>query len=291
MLGGRASVTGPQVETHVEATGDERVRATHGAWWTWQWRGWAQWRLDGWILVLAAATVVVDVVSAWTGVSLGALGRIPLSPALPLAVALLARIGRSALGFGRTDLRAWREVAVGLGAVLLGAVVAYGLAVGSAAEAGGLVVAAAGEELVYRLAVLVLAGAFAAHVAGRDWRHPAGWGTGPGVVALLAGALAFSALPGHVVQMQGLVSVPPFASLAVLLGWVVLRTGVLWPAIAAHALLNVSTITVGVTEAPDALRLLLAAVTLCAVVVGADVAGRRTGRLRPVPSVIDLTAV
>jgi hypothetical protein len=28
-----------------------------------------------------------------------------------------------------------------------------------------------------------------------------------------------------------------------------------------------------------------------ALLVGADVAGRRTGRLRPVPSVIDLTAV
>ena len=91
--------------------------------------------------------------------------------------------------------------------------------------------------------------------------------------------------------MQGLESVPPFASLALLLGWVVLRSGVVWPAIAAHALLNVSTITVDATEAPGALRLSLAAVTLCAVVVGADVAGRRTGRLRPVPSVIDLTAV
>jgi hypothetical protein len=153
-------------------------------------------------------------------------------------------------------------------------VLAYSFAVGGAAPATGLVVAAAGEELVYRLAVLVVVGALAARIAGRDWRQPARWGTGPGAVALVAGALAFSALPGHVVQMHGLVSVPPFASLAVLLGWVVLRTGVLWPAIAAHALLNVSTITVGATEAPGALRLSLAAVTLCAVVVGADVAGR-----------------
>ena len=106
MLGGKASVTGPQVATHhVEASGDERVRATQAAWWTWQWRGWAPWRLDGWILVLAATAVVVDVASAWTGVSLGTLGRIPVSPALPLAIVLVARIGRSALGFGRADRR------------------------------------------------------------------------------------------------------------------------------------------------------------------------------------------
>jgi membrane protease YdiL (CAAX protease family) len=101
----------------------------------------------------------------------------------------------------------------------------------------------------------------------------------------------FSALPGHVVQMRAAASVVSFASLAVVLGWVVLRTGAIWPAIVAHAVLNLTTITVFTIDAPSGLRLGLAAGTLVALVVGADVAGRRSGRLRPVPSLIDLTAV
>src|SRR6185295_10584793 len=209
----------------------------------------------------------------------------------PLVVLLVVHLGARHLGCSRAALRAWREVAVVMGIVLAAAVLVYSLDVGGPGQATGLVVAAAGEELVYRLAVIVLVGALAARVAGRDWRHPDRWGTGPGAIALVGGAVAFSALPGHVVQIGGLASAVPFASLAVLLGWVVLRTGMIWPAIAAHALLNLTTITVSATDAPGALRLALAAATLGAVVVGADVAGRRTGRLRPVPSVIDLTAV
>jgi hypothetical protein len=288
MLGGATRAAGRQVQ---DPSANERGRATHAAWWTWQWRGWAPWRLDGVVLVLAASAVVLDVASAWLDISLGAIGRIPVSPALPVALLLAARLGVARLGWTRADARAWREVAVGLGLVLVGAVVAYSVDVAGPGAAGGLVAAAAGEELVYRLAVVVVAGALAARVLGRDWRRPDRWGTGPGLVGLVAGAVAFSALPGHVVQMSSLASAVPFASLAVLLGWVVLRTGAIWPAIAAHALLNLTTITVTATEAPGALRLALAAATLGAVVVGADVAGRRTGRLRPVPSVIDLTAV
>jgi hypothetical protein len=288
MLGGATRVAGRHVQ---DPSASECARATHSAWWTWQWRGWAPWRLDGVVLVLAASAVVLDVASAWLDVSLGTIGRIPVSPALPFALLLAARVGAARLGWTRADARAWREVAVGLGVVLVGAIVAYSVEVAGPGAAGGLVVAAAGEELVYRLAVVVVAGTLAARVLGRDWRHPDRWGTGPGLVGLVSGAVVFSALPGHVVQVSSLASAVPFASLAALLGWVVLRTGAIWPAIAAHALLNLTTITVTATEAPGALRLALAAATLGAVVVGADVAGRRTGRLRPVPSVVDLTVV
>ncbi|HEY8215881.1 MAG TPA: CPBP family intramembrane glutamic endopeptidase [Acidimicrobiia bacterium] len=267
------------------------MRATRSAWWTWQWRGWAPWRLDTAALALASAAVLVDVASAWVDTSLGTLGRIPVSPALPIAVLLAARLGAASLGCTRAAVHAWREVAAVMTVVLVGTVVTYSVDVGGPGQAVGLFVAAAGEELVYRLAVIVLVGALAARIAGREWRRVDRWGTGPGAVGLVGGALAFSALPGHVVQMQSLATAAPFASLAILLGWVVLRTGAIWPAIAAHALLNLTTITVTATEGPGALRLALAAATLCAVVVGADVAGRRTGRLRPVPSVIDLTAV
>ncbi len=117
------------------------------------------------------------------------------------------------------------------------------------------------------------------------------WGTAPGLVALLVGAITFSALPGHVQQMRGFTSIAPFASLAIVLGWVVLRTGALWPAIAVHAVLNLATITAFSVGAPAGLRLGLAGATLVALVVAADVAGHRTGRLRPVPSAIDLTTL
>jgi len=287
MLGGTTRLAGRQGEARTR----EIERATEGAWWSCRWRGWAPWRLDATILVLAAFTVGVDVVSAWADVSGGYLGRIPVSPALPVALVLAGRVGAGVLGCSRAAVRAWREYAVAIGAVLALSIGVYSVDVGGPREAVGLVVAAVAEELVYRLAALVLAGALAARLVGRDWRRPDAWGTGPGVAALLVGAVMFSALPGHVAQMQGVSSAVPFASLALVLGWVVLRTGAIWPAIAAHAVLNLATITAFAIDAPGGLRLALAASTLVALVVAADVAGRRTGWLRPVPSVIDLTAV
>ena len=269
----------------------DAARATRDAWWARRWRGWAGWPLDGRVLLLAAAAVVVDVATAWIDLSIGHLGRIPLSPALPLAVLLAARLGAAALGWSRAGILAWREYAVVVGTVTAVGVVAYASDVGGAQEAIGLVVAAVGEELVYRLALLVVVGAATAWLLDRDWRDPRHWGTAPGVVALGAGAVVFTALPGHVAQMQGVTTVLPFASLAIVLGWVVLRTGAVWTTIVAHSLLNLATMTVLADGAPVALSAALAAATLVALVAAADLAGRRDGRLRPVPSVIDLTAI
>jgi membrane protease YdiL (CAAX protease family) len=288
MLGGTARVAG----RHDAPRRDREVAgATAGSRWAMQWRGWAPWQLDATILFLAALTVVVDVASAWADISIGRLGRVPISPALPIALVLAARIGCGALGFSRAGVRAWREYAVAIGAVLVIAIAGYVSDVAGLGEAIGLVGAAAGEELVYRLALLVIVGAVTARACKREWRDPRQWGTAPGVVALLVGAMAFSALPGHVAQMRGFTSIAPFASLAIVLGWVVLRTGTLWPAMAAHAVLNLATITAFSVDAPAGLRLGLAGATLVALVIAADVAGHRTGRLRPVPSAIDLTAV
>jgi hypothetical protein len=255
-----------------------------------RWRGWAPWRLDVWTVALAALAVVVDVASAWANLSLGRVGGIIVSPALPLACVVAGRIGAVALGCSRTGLRAWREFGAVFGGTLLASVVLFGVEVGETGEAVGLVVAAAGEELVFRLCVLVVAGAVAARLAGREWRSPEQWGTSVGSIALLVGAIVFSALPGHVVQVRGVASAVPFASLALVLGWVVLRTGAIWPVIVAHALLNLVTVTTAGVQAPGSVRLGLAAATLVALVAGADLAARRTGRLRPVPTVIDLTA-
>ena len=84
---------GPKVVEAVPVAGvDEIARATAGGRWTLRWRGWADWSLSRATIVLAAAAVALDVTTAWTGVSLGALGRIPISPALPLALVLVARL-------------------------------------------------------------------------------------------------------------------------------------------------------------------------------------------------------
>ena len=290
MLGGTDQGASPRAASRSSDV-DAVRRATADAWWAWRWRGWAPWRLDSRIVVLAALTVAIDLVTAWADVSIRALGGIPVSPALPIAGVVASCLGLSALGWGRAGLHAWREFGIVTGAVLLTAMVVASVELGGPGFALGLIVAAVGEELVFRLALVVVVGALVARVCGRDWRHVESWGMAPGVCALLAEALAFSALPGHVVQIHGPETAVPFASLALLLGWVVLRTGAIWPAIVAHAVLNFVTLTIARFDAPSTLRLALAAATLVALVVGADVAGRRTGRLRPVPSVIDLTTV
>jgi membrane protease YdiL (CAAX protease family) len=291
MLGGMRQSIGTRARPATDAGADAARRATATAWWAWRWRGWAPWRLEPVIVALAALAVLLDLATAWADVSLRWLGGVPISPALPLAGAAAVGIGASALGCTRSGVRAWRELAIVAGALMVIAGAVAIVELGGAGVALGLVVAAVGEELVFRLAVLVVAGALVARLAGRDWRRVESWGTGTVVAALLAGALAFSSLPGHVAQIHGPGSAVPFASLGVLFGWVVLRTGALWPAVVAHALLNFVTLTAARVGAPTSLRLALAAATLIGLVVGADVAGRRTGRLRPVPSVIDLTVV
>jgi hypothetical protein len=166
----RSIVTGGSqvVEVVPVAAVDEIARATGGGRWTLRWRGWADWSLNRTTIVLAAAAVALDVATAWTGVSLGALGRIPISPALPLALLLVGRLRPRSAARSRAGLGAWREFAVGLGAVLGLAILVYGVTLGRPLEAGGLIVAALGEELVFRLAAVLVIGACVAAAMGRD---------------------------------------------------------------------------------------------------------------------------
>ena len=249
----------------------------------WQWRRWTRWPLSVPIVVLAALTVVVDVVTAWIDVSLGSLGRVPISPALPLGVALALMVGLRRLGLDPANRRAWREFLLIGGAALATAVCSYSISIGGTHEAVGLVLAALGEELVYRLAVVVVVGVVAARLLGRSWRNSEDWGLGPGIVALLAGGLIFALLPGHVAQMNGALTALPFASLGVVLGYAVLRTGALLPAVVVHAFLNIVTIAVIVGEVSAGLRAGLAVAALVALVSGTVVAGQRLGILRRVP--------
>ncbi len=284
MSGGTRTVAGDR------PTPDAVAAVTREGRWELRWRGWADWPLSPLIVALAAVAVAVDVATAWTGTSLGSIGGIAISPALPLALLVAAGIGAGRLGWNRPALLAWREVAVGLGALLLFSVLAYAVTLHRPGQALGLVLNAFGEELVFRVAVVVVLGAGCARLLGRPWRNPGQWGSAPGFVALGGAAIVFSVLPGHVEQMTGPTTTLPFAAFALVLGYTVLRTGTVWPAVLVHALVDVATFAVWSGAAPAGLRLAVVAVALLALVGGADLAGRRLGLRSPAPTVIDLHA-
>ena len=248
---------------------------------TWRWLRWTRWPLTQTVVMLAAVTVAFDVATAWAGFSLGHLGRIPVSPTLPLEAVLVLAVGPRRLGLDRVNLAAWREFIGIAGGALVFGVYEYSVHIGGFREAAGLVLAALDEELVYRLAVLVLVGAVTARLMGRNWRNAESWGTGPGVVALLSAGLVFTLLPGHLAQVTDSLHAVPFACLGVLLGYAVLRTGALFPAAVVHALLNLATIAALSGQMSLVLRGALSATALVALLLGTMVAGRRLGLLRP----------
>ena len=248
----------------------------------WRWCRWTRLPLTPAILGVAVLTVVVDVVTAWGDVSFGHLGRISISPALALGALLAFMVGLRRLGLDRANLVAWREFLAVSGAALLFGMLEYAMNLGGSREAFGLVLAALGEELVYRLAVLIIVGAVCAALLGRNWRNAEDWGVGPGIVALLAAGLVFTFLPGHISQISDGLHALPFACLGVVLGYAVLRTGALFPAAVVHALLNLATIAALEGEVSAGVRGLLAATALVTLVLATIVAGRRLGILRPV---------
>jgi membrane protease YdiL (CAAX protease family) len=255
---------------------------------SWRWRSWTRWPLSFGLCLLAALTVVIDVATAWLDISMGHLGRVPISPALPLGLVLAWVVGPRRLGLDAANRKAWREFLTVSFAVLIWGVVSYSVQIGGAAEAFGLVVAAFGEELVYRLAVLIAVGALVARLTGHPWRNSEDWGPIAGITALAGSGLIFTLLPGHVAQMNGALTALPFASLGVVLGYAVLRTGALFPAVVVHAFLNLATIAVLSGEVSLSLRTTLVLAALVALVFGTVVAGVRLGMLRHAPSHVDL---
>jgi Type II CAAX prenyl endopeptidase Rce1-like len=249
----------------------------------WRWCRWTRWPLTPAILALAALTVAFDVTSAWLDVTLGHLGRVPVSPTLPLELLLVSMVGWRRVGLDRANLLAWREFLVISGGVLLFGIWQYSLRVGGLREALGLVLAALDEELVYRLAVLVLVGALCAKLSGHNWRNSEDWGVGPGVIAVVASGVVFAVLPGHVAQMTDTLHALPFVCLGIVLGYAVLRTGALFPAAVVHALLNLATIAAWAGAISLPLRTALAAAALVALLLGTVVAGRRLGIYRQMP--------
>lgn len=138
---------------------DEHARATG---WAWRWTGWASWPISAAVLWVCAAAVVLDVTTSWLGEPEWYLGRISLSPTLPLAALLVALIGPGHLGCSRQSLRAWREFLLLGGPIVLVWCISYPQSVADWRDVEGIVVAVAGEELVYRLAAVLLIGAVCA---------------------------------------------------------------------------------------------------------------------------------
>jgi len=248
----------------------------------WLWRRWTRWPLTPTIVLVAALALAVDAITAWQHVTIGSLGRVEMSPALPIGIVLALLVGLRRLGLDRANLLAWREFLLVCGGVLAFGIWQYTARIAGFQEAVGLVIAALDEELVYRLAVLILVGAACAALVGRNWRNAEDWGFGPGLVALLASGLMFTLLPGHVAQMSNTLHALPFAALAIVLGYAVLRTGALLPAVMVHALLNLVTIAALNSNTPAAWRSAFAASALLALVGCTILAGRRLGILQRV---------
>jgi hypothetical protein len=237
---------------------------------------------------LATIVVVVDVASAWWGAPTWAIGRVVVSPALPFAIVLVAAVGVARVGGDRALLAAWREFLIGAGAALAVASLAWARPLGGSERIVGVLIGATTEEVVYRLAAIVVIGAGCARLLGRDWRDTAKWGGTPIAAALAGAAVLFSVLPGHVEQMTGASSIASFASLALLLGYAVVRTGSLLPGVLAHVALDVLTLAFLAGEIDGSVRAASAATLLTALILGVMVAGRRLGLRRRVPAEIDL---
>jgi hypothetical protein len=240
------------------------------------------------VLWVCAVAVGLDVGTAWWGKPEWYLGRISMSPALPLAVVLVVLIGPRHLGFSRTSLRAWREFLLLGGPLVLVWSISYPGNVAVLRDVEGVVIAVAGEELVYRLAAVLLIGALCARIVGRNWRDTAQWGSGPAIAGLVGGGLVFSVLPGHVAQMTGATNILPFLSLGILLGYVLLRSGSIIPGFLVHLAIDLAALSYLAGELPAGLRVFVDVGALVGVVLGLMLAGRRLGMRRRMPRVIDL---
>ena len=276
-------------EQHTDPTAAPgNVEHVSSSGWAWRWTGWASWPISTAVLWVCAVAVVVDVATSWWGQPEWYLGRISMSVALPLGVALVAMIGPRNLGFSRRSFAAWREFLILGGPVLLVWCISYPQSVAEFRDVEGIVVAVAGEELIYRMAAVILIGSLCARLAGRNWRDTAQWGTGPAIGGLVGAGLVFSSLPGHVDQMNGAANILPFLSLAVLLGYTALRSGSIIPGFLVHLTIDLAALAYFAGAMPNGLRVVVDVGALIGLELGLMLAGRRLGLRRRMPRVIDL---
>lgn len=247
-----------------------------------RWRGWSDLQFLDWVVPLAGPIVLMETLAAWAGVAWHPAGGVAVTPVLPAAVLLASLIGWRQLGFSKQQLRAWRGC-VACTALLLVVVSAMFLErVGPPRALLSFFASATEEELVFRLAAPVFAGGATAYVLHRAPNDLKAWGTGPRVVALLVAGLAFGAGPGHLAQVGTHAwRMLPFVTTALLLTYVVLRTGNLVVGLLVHAVLNVATVCYLSGDISRDTWALLVIVVLLGFARGAERAGHRLGLMTP----------
>jgi len=246
-----------------------------------QWSGWTDLRCPPIAVPLAAVVVITAAVAVWSGLVHRPFGGPGFTLALPAAVILATFVGWNQLGFASTDLRAWRETLLVIGALLMIVGMMFVERVGSPAEVLAYAIGSVEEELVFRLAAPLATGGFAAWVLGRPVTDLRAWGNVPCTVAVVTSAVVFTCMPGHLAQVAGPLQLVPFLAIAMLLTYIVLRTGALLPGIAVHALLNLATVAHLDGAIPYPAWVVIVAVGLGAYAMGAERAGRRLGLLAP----------
>lgn len=203
------------------------------------------------VLAMAAVTTAVEALSMGGILPSVPVGRLDLSlsilPALGLAVACGDRlVGRSSL----RRVAAWYWVIATL--VLVGLLAPY-IARGDASLYLSLVVAALGEELVYRVAVPATI-AVALVSTGLAERRARLWG-------LLGSGIWFMALPGHREQMTSIGALASLTFFTLLASILVYRSGSLLPMALGHAVSNLTTVLMWQDALPPDVRgLVLASV-------------------------------
>lgn len=261
------------------------MREAHGASERMRWSGWWNLRCPSAIVPLAAAIVAFEALAVWSGQVWHPLGGPGLTPVLPAVVLLAGLVGWRHLGLSERHLWAWWEFALLIGALLALIGIDFLTRVGALRELTSFFVGATEEELVFRFAAPLAAGGIAAWCMGRSPGDLLDWGNTPRGVAVVTAAATFACMPGHLDQVGGAAwRLVPFIAIALLLTYVVLRTGDLLPGMLVHVLLNLATVCYLADAMPREVWALTVVVGLGGYAWGAERAGRRLGVVLPVPA-------
>ncbi len=203
------------------------------------------------VLALAALTTVVEAASVLDLVGSVRVGALRLSAGILPATLLAAAAGTRLAGRS-----ARRRYAIGYWVLVVALLT--GLA-GAFVQQGrfplwiSLMVAALGEELVYRLAVPTVVAALLRRIGVAPARAR--------IAGLTLAGVWFVVLPGHVDQMDSAAKALPFVAFAALSAFVVHRSGSVLPMAAAHAVGNLFTVLIwNDTVAADVRSMLLSCV-------------------------------
>ena len=184
------------------------------------------------VLYIAAFTVVVEILGLLHLLPAPRIGALLLPMSVIPAMALGVACGDRLVGRSTSARRAaiyWTVVLV----ILTGLAVEY-VRTGQFDLWVSLVLAAFGEEMIYRLAIpAILAAAFRWGGVRSSWARIAGF---------VAAGVWFVALPGHEMQMTDISTVIPFVAFATLSAVLVYRSGSILPMAAAHAITNLVTV-------------------------------------------------